>query len=122
MPERLQLSRKGGWRLPWNAKSVARPGRWGNRYVVGHSYGYVGAERFPLPRAALLEDAQLIVADRALAVEWHRDWLLNSRRAAPLRAELHTLAGRDLYCWCPVDGGPCHAATLIELANDGWSA
>lgn len=32
---------------------------------------------------------------------------------AAARAEL---AGRDLACWCPLDG-PCHADTLLELAN-----
>ena len=32
-------------------------------------------------------------------------------------ANLHTLRGHDLACWCPLDGGPCHADVLLELAN-----
>ncbi len=28
------------------------------------------------------------------------------------------LAGRDLACWCPLDG-PCHADVLLEVANPG---
>jgi hypothetical protein len=35
MAERIRLSRAKGWRLPANAVSVARPGRFGNPFVVG---------------------------------------------------------------------------------------
>jgi len=27
------------------------------------------------------------------------------------------LAGRDLACWCPLDG-PCHADVLLAVANN----
>lgn len=27
------------------------------------------------------------------------------------------LAGKDLACWCPLDGEPCHADVLLEIAN-----
>jgi hypothetical protein len=27
------------------------------------------------------------------------------------------LAGKNLACWCPPDGQPCHADVLLELAN-----
>ncbi len=30
--------------------------------------------------------------------------------------QLHTLAGRDLACWCPVNSDWCHAATLLRMA------
>ena len=33
MPERIQLRRTRGWRLPPNAVSVARPTRWGNPFA-----------------------------------------------------------------------------------------
>ncbi|MGV6803246.1 MAG: DUF4326 domain-containing protein [Ruegeria sp.] len=26
--------------------------------------------------------------------------------------------GKDLACWCPLDG-PCHADVLLDLANEG---
>lgn len=36
---------------------------------------------------------------------------------APTVEEIRrNLAGRDLVCWCP-SGEPCHADTLLELAN-----
>ena len=35
MPERLQLSRRKGFRLPADAVNVARPGKWGNPFKVG---------------------------------------------------------------------------------------
>ena len=31
--------------------------------------------------------------------------------------DLSMLVGYDLACWCPLDGGPCHADVLLELAN-----
>ena len=34
----------------------------------------------------------------------------------PVVPDLAPLRGRDLACWCPV-GLPCHADTLLELAN-----
>jgi hypothetical protein len=30
---------------------------------------------------------------------------------------LHTLRGKNLCCWCPLDR-PCHADVLLELANE----
>lgn len=35
MPERVQLSRRKGWRMPPNTVKVARPTRWGNPVRVG---------------------------------------------------------------------------------------
>ncbi len=35
----------------------------------------------------------------------------------PPRPALTPLRGHDLACWCPLDGGPCHGDTLLELAN-----
>jgi hypothetical protein len=38
MPKRIQRKRSKGWRLPANAVSVTRPGKWGNPYTV-EEYG-----------------------------------------------------------------------------------
>lgn len=38
----------------------------------------------------------------------------------PPRPDLTPLRGHDLACWCP-PGQPCHADTLLELANGGES-
>ena len=90
-PRRIQLRRTKGWRKPADAVVVARPTRWGNPFPV-------------------------LDGDRAFAVDSHRSWLTAHPDAQPLRDDLGSLAGRDLACWCPLDG-PCHADTLLELAN-----
>lgn len=91
MPQRVRLSRAKGWRKPVGAVVVARPSRWGNPFAVGDPG----------------------VPDRETAVARHRAWAATD---PPELAEVETLRGRDLACWCPLDG-PCHADVLIELAN-----
>ncbi len=88
-PVRLRLSRAKGWRLPEGAVVVSRPSKWGNPY------------RATSPK------------HRAEAVDLHHRWILGR---SELLADMHELAGRDLACWCPLDG-TCHADTLLELAN-----
>lgn len=105
MPQRIQLSRKKGWRMPPNTVSVARPGRWGNPFV----------------------------GDRAAAVEAFKQWWSGSvsvsvgpdqpiKRMAFIppyeKPPLKPLRGKNLACWCPLDQ-PCHADVLLELANQG---
>ena len=95
-PVRLQLSRRRGFDLQAHSRSlnglaavvVARPGRWGNPFRIG------------------------VDGDRATCV---------ARFAARLEAQPHALdltvlRGRNLACWCSLDG-PCHADVLLERAN-----
>ena len=90
MPKRIQRKRTKGWKMPEGAVSVARPSLWGNPYKVGE-HGTV---------------EECVAKHRAL-IEKHR-------QVCPgLLAELR---GRDLACFCPLDQ-PCHADTLLELAN-----
>jgi hypothetical protein len=90
VPERIQLSRKKGWRKPEGAVVVARPSKWGNPYRVIGTTG------------------------RADAVELFRVLL---RDSPVLQKEAREdLAGRDLACWCPLDE-PCHADVLLDFAN-----
>jgi hypothetical protein len=96
-PERIQLRRKKGWRLPANTVVVARPSKWGNPTTV-------------------------INGTRRNAVELYRDQvdLWSADRKAMARRELR---GKNLACWCPVfdehgNRVPCHADVLIELANE----
>ena len=50
--------------------------------------------------------------ERAECIATYERWL--TMRPA-LLAQLHTLAGRDLACWCaPL---PCHCDVLLRLAN-----
>ena len=98
MPQRVQLKRNKGWRMPEGTVKVDRSTRWGNPFTVD---------------ACGSADA---------AVACHARWLRGEieapdRRAAPALDEIRReLAGRNLGCWCPLDG-PCHADLLIRIAN-----
>lgn len=118
-PQRIQLRRTKGWRKPAGAIVVARPTRWGNPWRVGEVIG-----------TDLDSDYTAgVVIDAALAVDLYRHALLGPAMhrnvlrgldydAEDVRAEL---AGFDLCCWCPLDGVPCHADVLLEIANSGGS-
>jgi len=97
-PRRVQLERSAGWKMPPNTVKVDRTTRWGNPFTVGES-GSV-----------------------AVAVAQHGRWM-RGEIAAPGGAEPPTrevlrsaLAGRNLACWCALNG-PCHADLLLTLAN-----
>jgi len=116
-PRRIQRKRVKGWRLPEGARCVTRPGRFGNP--------------FTLEWARLADPDMTDAAAREYAVRAFGAWLtddgwasgfrsLDERRAWIL-ANVHTLAGLDLACFCPLpaDGETdyCHARVLIDLAN-----
>jgi hypothetical protein len=121
LPQRVQLRRTKGWRMPLNCVVVSRPSPFGNPFTLGDII---------LERGGRL-DGQVA---RAEAVRRFKVWLgLESdpagrfadlypeRKTAALR-RLPDLRGRDLACWCPLcypDGSPCpcHADVLLELAN-----
>ena len=90
-PRRLKLSRQKGARLPQGAVVVARPTKWGNPYRPDKM-------------------------TRAQAVANYRRDLLAGKLKVSVADARRELAGRDLACWCPLDG-PCHANVLIEIAN-----
>jgi hypothetical protein len=93
--QRIQLRRTKGWRKADGAVVVARPTRWGNPFPV-------------------------VNGDRELAVARFREWIKGPHSAIAAE-DLAWLRGKDLCCWCPLDG-PCHADVLLELANkDGDS-
>lgn len=100
-PVRVQLSRKKGWRLPENTVIVARPGKWGNPFPVGA----VG----PFGRKA---------EDREGAVGFFRQMMEDPelRAEAGYPTDLSPLRGKNLACWCSLDG-PCHADVLLKMAN-----
>ncbi len=103
MPERIQLSRRKGWRKPEGAIVVARPSKWGNPYTLAEL-------RIDYPGADVEELRRMATSDFRVMLEgkWGED-----RGDYPLVTEL---AGHDLACWCPLDQ-PCHADVLLELAN-----
>jgi hypothetical protein len=94
-PVRVWRQRTPGWRLPPGTVCVTRPSRFGN---------YVS-----LPREQTVEEY-------ARAVEEYRRWLYAPEQALFREDVRHSLAGKDLACYCP-PGLPCHADVLLELAN-----
>jgi len=118
MPDRIQLRRTAGWRLPEGAVSVARPSNWGNPFTIAGAieHGFASDE----------DQA------RKVAVEFFRAWLLgldpgenDTYRAGPrgrlydrrwMRRHLPDLRGKTLACWCP-PGQPCHADVLLEAVE-----
>ena len=104
MPSRIQLSRKKGFRLPRDAVSVARPGRWGNPFKVG--------DKPPFGSTPM-------TAEQAVK-EYKRYLDANPQIVARVKRELR---GRSLACWCPLtnpDGTPnphCHAELLLTISN-----
>lgn len=109
MPERIQLRRTKGWRIPPGTVNVARgPGRrWGNPFVVGVH----GTQEQCVARYRLLVTGLIDVATQPSP---HYADQLNTQIQA--RNHIHELRGLDLACWC-APGAPCHADVLLELAN-----
>jgi hypothetical protein len=123
--------------MPPDAIYVGRPSRWGNPFVIGVDYMWLGKSELPYPIATWREPGTYDhgirverLIDQVTAVAWFEAWYSGQVDrpwfgVAPLR-------GHDLACWCrlcpahadglPVgvecpDCAPCHAQTLLELAN-----
>lgn len=125
-PERIQLSRRKGFRLQTASRDlnglpavvVARPTKWGNPFgerlqvlvafdgqrVVVAGMSFSAADLFDLWLRGRLRQSDAI--DR-----------LHARRFR-IMSSLHDLRGKNLACWCPAHGGvSCHADVLLEMAN-----
>lgn len=109
IPRRVQLKRTRGWRMPPNTVKVGRPGRWGNRFRVGDKVEHIAP-----PNTIEIID----VRTNEDAVRLYRAWMELNLKLHPdiMRAALAELRGKNLACWCRLDG-PCHADVLLELAN-----
>ena len=102
--------------MPANAINVARPGKWGNPFVVGRD----GTRAQCVAKFVVLQQGFIALGDTVdpevqLAM-WQRLRSLHS---------IEQLRGKDLACWCPLDSAPCHADVLLHLANGsplpGWA-
>jgi hypothetical protein len=116
-PVRIQRKRTRGWRMPQNAVSVTRPGRFGNPYPVARFGLDLSLDLFR-NTARGFWDASILPSDCCLtdeAYKLHLEWL---RRIGghPVEMIHGELRGKDLACWCPI-GQPCHADVLLEIAN-----
>lgn len=105
-PQRVQLKRVKGWRMPENTVKVDRTTKWGNPFVPGKENPFIPGR---------------MVEDRRHAFVLYRSMApLNEKLIAIARTEL---AGKNLACWCPIPHesykeDECHAAVLLRLAND----
>jgi len=107
VPERIQLSRKKGWRMPANTVKVDRSTPWGNPFVVG-VHG---------DRTRCIELFRALCGGN-LCISVDPDCVIKQQtfmRRFELYGVKH-LRGKNLACWCHV-GSPCHADILIQLLN-----
>ena len=104
MPERVQLKRTKGWRMPPNTVKVDRTTRWGNPFSVGDR---VQADP-SLPIAVCFSSQEAVNAFAGFCAHALGRVFVERARAA--------LRGKNLACWCPLDQ-PCHADVLLEMAN-----
>jgi hypothetical protein len=106
MPERIQLSRRAGWRMPPNTVKVDRSTRWGNPFRT-HGDGV------PM-------DAALAVSLFESMLAKEGGFLAEIRGRGRVLTELADIRreprGKNLACWCK-PGTPCHADVLLRLAN-----
>jgi len=94
-PQRIQLSRAKGWRLPENTVVVSRPSKWGNPFVVQF-------DPHPDYSPQTREEAVKLYAAS-----------INGLKRLAIRRELR---GKNLACWCKADQA-CHADVLLKIAN-----
>ncbi|KUO53162.1 MAG: hypothetical protein APF82_00815 [Sphingomonadales bacterium BRH_c42] len=113
-PIRVQLRRVKGWRMPPNTVSVARPGPFGNPFIVSEcrEAGFVGTDRELAARCVAAFEAW------AFSPYWRNNWDGEQSEAArtKLLSLLPGLRGKNLACFCPLDQ-PCHADVLLKHAN-----
>lgn len=106
--KRIRLSRRKGFKLPPNAVNVARPSRWGNPFIIGvHGTREQCVQLFRYLCAGYL-------CISAKGEECAEDQQKFSKWA---KRNIWRLRGKDLACWCALDGKPCHADVLLEAAN-----
>lgn len=95
MPERVQLQRTKGWRMPANTLKVDRTTQWGNDFTV--------------------EDCGS--AERAVDLFDHDLDKFETFHPEKYAAWIKPLIGKNLACWCK-GGSPCHADVLLRRAAE----
>ena len=106
-PQRIQLKRTKGWKMPPNTVKVTRPGKWGNQFKIGETF-------------QAIDDGgnvdEFVCNSAAEAVECYQNYI-NSQFGMDLFDEAQReLRGKNLACWCR-HGEPCHADVLLAIAN-----
>jgi hypothetical protein len=102
--QRVQLSRKRGWRMPAGTSKIDRSTRWGNPFKAGESAVHPASGN------------QITVRDTEQAVELFALYLQTPEARLLVQAARKELGGKNLACWCKV-GHVCHGDVLLQLAN-----
>ena len=112
-PRRIQLSRAKGFSLQaasialngLAAVNIARPGPWGNPFVVGEA----GTRPYCIALFRDLLNGEFAASHRAP---------LEAQRIFVEHAAGHwkTIKGKNLACWCSISSA-CHGDVLLELAS-----
>lgn len=123
-PIRVQRSRKHKQVSPNGLpiKYVGRPSKWGNPYrVMGdavyidirhrRSMGWAWVGIGGNDMAAKLFDDLLFIGGNN--IDPNVQYWVNHFAAL----DFSELRGKNLSCWCPVNGCDCHADLLLEVAN-----
>lgn len=111
VPQRIQMKRTKGFNLQQYSKSlngleciiVSRPTKWGNQFKVG--------ETFVQP------DGKEIILDNQQVVSLYEQSINLYGQPVSNKEIIDELKGKNLACWCMINGKPCHADILLELAN-----
>ncbi len=106
-PERIQLKRSKGWRMPDNTVKIDRTTPYGNPFEVFESDTGWSIKGPEFARSGLSSKTEA----STIAVEAYRVWAEAGNAPHP-----GALRGKNLACWCPLDGA-CHGDVLLELAN-----
>ena len=105
MPERIQLKRTKGWRMPANTMKVDRTTKWGNPFQVSRD----GTRLQCVEQYRVLLSGYGSLGNRVSFAE-------QQSYAQFILGNIRKLHGKNLACWCALDR-PCHADVLLELAN-----
>lgn len=111
-PKRITLSRKQGFDLQSHSKAlngldavnVARPGKWGNPFVVGED----GTKAYCVDLYVKLMAGFLCMSSKATIAAQNEAHM-------QVASHLSELRGKNLACWCK--SSPCHADILLKMAN-----
>lgn len=114
MPERIQLSRAKGWRMPPDSVKVSRPGRWGNPYRVEIFGRQLALDLYRNSLEGFWSPGLVQHLSDALVLEAYECHQGLRDRVRIL--DVRELRGKNLACWCEA-GESCHADVLLELAN-----
>ena len=103
-PERVQLRRSMGWRMPPNTIKVGRSGKWGNPFKEGE---HGTREECVTLFAAMLRGEFCLTTDNLAEQQAYH---------AMAHRDRDRIKGWNLGCWCE-PGTPCHGDVLLCFAR-----